>query len=681
MKLKAFGLITILLLLGSISLVTPVMADSLEIINNISPFNSPYGLISVNATVAKSDYSTLPVYHGTYTDNGSLNIQLQQIGKKRQNVPTEQEAPTMAQHALESYGGLPQDAVLDGASTSYSEYYVNGTLDHKEPIFTTVSYSINMDGLWIIGESNSIIITLGENGEPLWIFKEWRTYTQNGDVKIIPVTTAFKKLRQGDIISGAMVENDNITIDIASLGYYAKTTGNSDTDLEPVWMLFGPSSSGSRIGFYIYARQFANFTSTPASGTVPLTVSFTDTSDASPVKWYWDFGDGTNSTEQSPKHMYTTDGIYNVSLRAWNDLGSDTIVKTNCVKAGMLNPPIANFTATPLSGKVPLTVMFNDTSVGGEPTLWYWTFGDGSDAAGPDVVHTYTAPGNYTVVLEVANADGDVFETRPDYITVTPLTPPVVDFSADITSGKAPLVVHFTDISTNAPTAWEWSFGDGYVSTEQNPAHQYDVSGNYSVSLNATNADGSSVLSKPAFITVIKPDNANDLINQLIVYIRNQNNVPRFFQNFLIGELTDVKFALKHNHPDNAVMGMKFFKITVDLFTGWPLTKDQASTMQNSADAIIRAINLPVNQQAIDSTKQLSADVKSLNLPSSVQRPLILKLEGTLFALECSKDSTARIYLDSFISSVRAQDGKKIPHDKAVQLIAKAEAIKATIKP
>ncbi|HOZ46818.1 MAG TPA: choice-of-anchor Q domain-containing protein [Candidatus Hydrogenedentes bacterium] len=71
----------------------------------------------------------------------------------------------------------------------------------------------------------------------------------------------------------------------------------------------------------------------------------------------------------------------------------------------------------------------------------------------------------------------------------------VADFSADITSGTAPLTVQFTDLSTTsgAPiTGWLWDFGDGTTSTAQNPTHTYTASGFhlYKVSLSVTNADG-----------------------------------------------------------------------------------------------------------------------------------------------------------------------------------------------
>jgi PKD repeat protein len=77
---------------------------------------------------------------------------------------------------------------------------------------------------------------------------------------------------------------------------------------------------------------------------------------------------------------------------------------------------------------------------------------------------------------------------------------PVASFTANPTSGAAPLNVTFTDTSTNAPTSWAWTFGDGGTSTAQNPSHSYTTAGTYTAKLTATNATGSS--SATATITV-----------------------------------------------------------------------------------------------------------------------------------------------------------------------------------
>jgi PKD repeat protein len=79
---------------------------------------------------------------------------------------------------------------------------------------------------------------------------------------------------------------------------------------------------------------------------------------------------------------------------------------------------------------------------------------------------------------------------------------PVADFTADKTSGQAPLSVQFTDASTGAPTSWQWSFGDGTTSILRNPAHSYEAAGTYDVSLTTTNANGSNTKTKVGFITV-----------------------------------------------------------------------------------------------------------------------------------------------------------------------------------
>jgi uncharacterized protein (TIGR02145 family) len=80
--------------------------------------------------------------------------------------------------------------------------------------------------------------------------------------------------------------------------------------------------------------------------------------------------------------------------------------------------------------------------------------------------------------------------------------PPLAGFSADPTSGEPPLTVTFTDESTNAPILWDWQFGDGASSTEQNPTYVYDEEGVYTVSLKVTNEYGQDTETKTDYITV-----------------------------------------------------------------------------------------------------------------------------------------------------------------------------------
>lgn len=77
----------------------------------------------------------------------------------------------------------------------------------------------------------------------------------------------------------------------------------------------------------------AQFNASPTSGTVPLTVQFTEQSAGEITEWVWDFGDGSTSTEQNPSHTYTTGGKYTVSLEVIGPSGSDTETKTDYIQA------------------------------------------------------------------------------------------------------------------------------------------------------------------------------------------------------------------------------------------------------------------------------------------------------------------------------------------------------------
>jgi hypothetical protein len=307
------------------------------------------GPIYVNATIFVST-NTLPVYHGVFEKNGSINIDLKPIFQTRQNVTTEKDAPLFTKKVMEPYGGLPEDAVYDGARTSYDET-INLTLEKvvsREPLFTTVFYHRQINHLQVIGDSNSIVLTLGSDGELLRIVKVWRNYTFAGNVTIIPVEEAIDKLEREELVDSSWhPEEGDVTIDAIGLGYYARDIGNSETQLEPVWMMFGSGKTGSRLPFYVYARKFANFTANPTTGVPSEEISFRDMSDTTTTRWIWDFGDGTNSTRKHPTHSYAQSGTYNVSLTVWNDLGSDTLLKRDYIsirKSGQLVSPSATAT-------------------------------------------------------------------------------------------------------------------------------------------------------------------------------------------------------------------------------------------------------------------------------------------------------------------------------------------------
>jgi len=131
-------------------------------------------------------------------------------------------------------------------------------------------------------------------------------------------------------------------------------------------------------------------------------------------------------------------------------------------------------------------VSFTDLS-SNSPTGWAWTFGDGSTSADQNPVYTYTANGTFSVCLTASNGTGADTECQNVVVTGV-VVAPVADFAAVVVLDSA----SFSDLSTNAPISWAWTFGDGAGSTLQNPSHSYAALGTYPVCLIASNSAGSS---------------------------------------------------------------------------------------------------------------------------------------------------------------------------------------------
>ena len=179
----------------------------------------------------------------------------------------------------------------------------------------------------------------------------------------------------------------------------------------------------------------AEFSGTPLSGTPTLTVDFTDLSTGAVVDWLWDFGDGGSSTEQHPSYDYDFAGTYTVSLTVSGPEGSDTETKLDYVTVSE-PAPVAEFSAAPLAGVVPLAVDFTNLSTGAVTAL-QWDFGDDSPISTTlNPTHVYTEPGSYTVTLLVIGPGGFDNEIKEDLIRVD-LPVGIADGSFELQSAGA----------------------------------------------------------------------------------------------------------------------------------------------------------------------------------------------------------------------------------------------------
>jgi len=314
-----------------------------------------------------------------------------------------------------------------------------------------------------------------------------------------PASTGLASAVHGSPAVADLDDDGDLEVVIASDNgkVYAWTCDVPTGDHSP-WPMF--RRDRRRTGRY----QVADFDASPLEGFAPLTVTFTDLSTGNPTAWEWDFGDGASSSERSPAHVYASSGTFTVVLTATKAGLSDTVTKANYITVTLLAAPVAEFSGSPTTGSAPLTVSFEDLSTN-FPTSWEWVFGDGGTSTEQNPSHEYVGGGSYTVSLTATNPGGSDIETKVGYITVVAPVVPVADFTGSPTSGPLPLTVHFTDSSANYPNAWGWDFGDGYTSDQQNPPHQYTISGEYTVSLTAVNAAGSDTETKLNYVTVLPP--------------------------------------------------------------------------------------------------------------------------------------------------------------------------------
>ena len=236
----------------------------------------------------------------------------------------------------------------------------------------------------------------------------------------------------------------------------------------------------------------AQFTADATEVLPDTTVSFTDLSTGSPVSWSWDFnGDLVeDSAAQHPSYLYETLGSYTVTLTATYADGSDQEIKTDYVS---VQSQVADFSATPTHGTLPMSVQFTDESISESAiTAWSWDLdGDAvEDSTDQHPSYQYDAPGEYDVTFTVTTADGSDFETKAGYIVVACPTPDPA-FTSDVSSGPAPLDVTFTS-TTEAPatgcdpTAWSWTFGDSASGAGEIVSHTYSEDGLYDVCLTVT---------------------------------------------------------------------------------------------------------------------------------------------------------------------------------------------------
>jgi PKD repeat protein len=236
----------------------------------------------------------------------------------------------------------------------------------------------------------------------------------------------------------------------------------------------------------------ADFTWMPVTPTVGQPVTFTGTATGTlPLAFSWAFGDGGSGSGPVVTHTYAAPGDYTVTLTVANDCGEQVLSYTLAVIPACAPVTGTAFTWTPVTPTLGQPVTFTGTATGTLPLAFSWAFGDGGSGSGsgPVVTHTYTAPGDYTVTLTVANDCGEQVVSHTLVVFCAPVTGTAFTWTpVTPTVGEE---VTFTGTATGTPPLFfRWAFGDGGTAAGATVVHTYAVTGTYTVTMTVTNGCG-----------------------------------------------------------------------------------------------------------------------------------------------------------------------------------------------
>ncbi len=311
------------------------------------------------------------------------------------------------------------------------------------------------------------------------------TYTVNGLVVTFTNTSTNATSYEWDFGDGSNAYDEDPVHEYTDAGIYVVVLTATN--------LCGTSTKS----FTVNTAPTADFTASPTTGCAALVVVMDNMSSYNAVSFTWSFPGGapSASNQANPTVVYAIAGTYTITLTASNSSGSNTFTRTNYITVDAA--PTANFTYT-VNGA---TATFTNTTVG-NASSYLWDFGDGGTSTLANPVHTYANPGSYNVVLTATNACGS--STKTKVVDIVASAPPTASFSANPTTGCAPLTVNFTNSSTGA-TSYSWTFpgGNPATSTETNPTVVYDIAGVYTVTLTASNANGSNTATETITVNTV----------------------------------------------------------------------------------------------------------------------------------------------------------------------------------
>jgi PKD repeat protein len=350
-----------------------------------------------------------------------------------------------------------------------------------------------------------------------------------------------------------------------------------------------------------------------------LQVSFFDQSWGNYENVTWNFGDSDlTSNEANPVHTYNSAGEYDVTLTIAGDECSNSITMPISVGTNdtIIDDSICMVYFNYQTDQ--LTVDFYSYYFGGDSFEWY--FGDGTTSSELNPSHTYNSPGVYTVSLYMtgencsASYSIDIFVDDYTWGDSTNTGSCFADFSYFIND----LNVDFTNSSSDVLNNYNWNFGDGNTSIEENPSHTFAYPGIFVVSLNASNDSCSSTTSSVIYLDSTIYDSINFAFvplvepNNTFVQFHNMTNDAKSTYTWNFGDgHTSNELSTEHSYDEIGVYSVSLthengtsFIMEIDLENGTYWTSSSMIGIDNPEKIDLNVYPNPANNQITISSNQ-----------------------------------------------------------------------------
>jgi PKD repeat protein len=311
-------------------------------------------------------------------------------------------------------------------------------------------------------------------------------------------------------VTSACLQNNQISFTNTTIGVYDSLLwdfgdGTTSTDLNPVHqytasgsfdvtlIAYGDGCSSASTQYslvQIFDNPAIVFSAdTLVTCNINQTISFTSMANGA-VSYWWDFGDGQNSNQPNPTHVYGQPGVFDVTLITTNSHGcSDTSILYDYI-AILTNPVPVIVTAGGLNRCVPVYTTFSTNT----PNIqsYSWNFGNNTPIWNQpsSLQQDYNNPGNYLITLTATYSNG-CSNTNIDTLIARPFT--AAYFTSSNNNGCAPAGVTLTHQFPGPGLTYNWQFGDGSTGTSGPAAsNTYMNPGTFVPILTVTNSFGCS---------------------------------------------------------------------------------------------------------------------------------------------------------------------------------------------